>query len=187
MADDMVAFIDSHLAYEEGMASRSDFVQHWTRIGKRVMEDPELLEALEWALDRPVQATLTLAEYGPVTVTQEMLDRTGPKQSDLEAEALRYEPPTLDLDAETVTVPEGAVVVLNEEGGKVIVPEVGPSIASQLPPGTAFELSPEDVESMKNGVQPWFDRPTDPQSNLPLDEVETIHKAQLDAMRNRLR
>jgi hypothetical protein len=143
MADDMVAFIDQHLDYEGGIASRSDFVQHWTRVGMRVMEDPELTEALEWALDRPVQPDpLDWKQYyGPVTITQETLDRAGPRQSDLEAEALRYEPPTIDSASETMTVPEGAVVVLSEEGGKVIVP----------------------------------------------DEVDTIHEAQLEALRSRLR
>jgi Arc/MetJ-type ribon-helix-helix transcriptional regulator len=55
MADDMVAFIDQHLDYEGGIASRSDFVQHATRLLKVVMQDRELLDALEWALDRPVQ------------------------------------------------------------------------------------------------------------------------------------
>jgi hypothetical protein len=52
MADDMVAFIDQHLDYEGGIANRSDFVQHWTRVGMRVMEDPELMEALEWAIGK---------------------------------------------------------------------------------------------------------------------------------------
>jgi Arc/MetJ-type ribon-helix-helix transcriptional regulator len=47
----IVAFIDSHLDYDE-FANRSDFLQHWAAVGVRVMSDPELREALDWALDQ---------------------------------------------------------------------------------------------------------------------------------------
>lgn len=34
---------------------RSEFLRYWANVGWRVCRDPELREALEWALDREVQ------------------------------------------------------------------------------------------------------------------------------------
>lgn len=46
----IVEYID-----ESEWANRSEFLRHWANVGWRVSRDPELAEALDWALDRPEQ------------------------------------------------------------------------------------------------------------------------------------
>lgn len=93
LPDEIVAYIDTH--FGDDIANRSEFLQHWAQVGMRVSMDDDLAEALDWALDRPVQqVTLSLDDYGPVTITTEALG------GDPHAETIvvQYEPPRMNLD-----------------------------------------------------------------------------------------
>ena len=93
LPDEIVAYIDTHL--DDDIANRSEFLQHWAQVGVRVSMDDELTEALDWALDRPVQqVTLSLADYGPVTITTEALGG----DPGAEPVVVQYEPPRMNLD-----------------------------------------------------------------------------------------
>lgn len=52
LPDEIVAYIDAH--FDEDIANRSEFLQHWAQVGVRVSMDAELAEALGWALERNV-------------------------------------------------------------------------------------------------------------------------------------
>ncbi len=93
LPSDVVAYIDSHL--NGRIKNRSEFLQHWAQVGVRVSMSEELTEALDWALDRPVQqVTLSLDDYGPVTITTEALGGA----PDAETIVVQYEPPRMNLD-----------------------------------------------------------------------------------------
>ena len=149
LPDPVVEFIDAHLD-TKNLRNRSEFLQHWATVGTMVMSNPELREALDWALDQvepPVPSILDepvveevvveyaedpaqevtdwKSHYGEVTITGRMLT-DGPSQADAEREALthHYEPPAITAEdmVDAMTVPEGSVVVLGPEGGKVMTP-----------------------------------------------------------------
>ena len=74
-------------------------------MGRRGPSDPGRVVSEDWK-----------RFYAVVTIGPQLAD-DGPVQTHT------FEPPTLDLSDLGVTIPEGAVVVLTEDGGYIVVPD----------------------------------------------------------------
>lgn len=51
LTEPVVGFIDAHL-HEDRIHNRSEFLQHWAQVGMLVGQNPELADALDWALGK---------------------------------------------------------------------------------------------------------------------------------------
>ena len=75
LPDPVVEFMDSHV--DLVFRNRSEFLQHWATVGMMVSGDPELTEALDWALEQaepPLPSLLEMPmveEELPVAVLEE--------------------------------------------------------------------------------------------------------------------
>jgi hypothetical protein len=143
------------------LRNRSEFLQHWAMVGMVVMRDPELLDAVQWALAQAERPLLTILDapmeaagngqvtknedwkdyYTSVIIDNQTIERIEDPVDWGAVARGEYDPLQLTGDEDIEVLPEGAVIHLNEEGGEILVP----------------------------------------------DEVETIHDAQLEELRNRIR
>lgn len=87
LSNPIVEYID-----ESEWANRSEFLRHWANVGWRVSRDPELAEALEWALDRPVQ----LHVLPEVRIAEVELEAISEQAEDTVAEVIPPETSTPD-------------------------------------------------------------------------------------------
>lgn len=122
-------FIDSQVDGTGQIRNRSEYLQHWAAVGQLIDENAELTEAIDWALDQPVQKPEWDWKqfYGEVTISPQMLN-DGPVQTH------HFDPPVLaeeDL-ATAVPIPSDSVIVFTENGGAVYPDEVTAIQETQL-------------------------------------------------------
>jgi hypothetical protein len=160
LPDPVVEFIDAHLD-KTWFRSRSDFVQHWVSVGMVVSRSAELSEALDWALqqeDPPMPSILD--QPMEAAGNGEITDNLDWKAY---YTSVTIDNETLDLVGDPVDW--GAVA-----RGEYDPPQLtGDEDIEVLPEGAVIHLNEEGGEIL-----------------VP-DEVETIHDAQLEDMRNRIK